>query len=91
LETVLPILVVHCVPPHELDSLDAAPITSLDPLKSPIGGADNDGILPESLALVLSSSLLHTKDLFVVTIQAVKCLVSWKETVDHEESGERCS
>jgi hypothetical protein len=70
----------------ELNSLDAALITRLVPLDSPIGGADNDGVSPESLALVISSSLLHTKDPFVVTIPAVKCLVSWKETVDHEES-----
>jgi hypothetical protein len=68
---------MRCV---ELDSLEAALITSLVPLDGPIGGADTDGVLPESLALLfISSSLLHTKDPFVVTIPAVKRLVRGRE------------
>jgi hypothetical protein len=64
----------------ELDFLEAALITRLVPLDSPIGGADTDGVLSEYLALVfISSSLLHTKDPFVVTIPAVKRLVRGRE------------
>jgi hypothetical protein len=51
-------------------------------LDSPIGGADTNGVLPESLALVfISSSLLHTKDPFIVTIPAVKRLVRGRESL----------
>jgi hypothetical protein len=63
----------------EFDSLEAAVLTRLVPIGGPLGGADTGSVLPESLAFLFISSLLHTKDPFVVTIPAVKSLVRGRE------------
>jgi hypothetical protein len=65
-----------------LESSERSILSGFIPVCSPIAGADTNRILTVDLALILVLvGLLQTKQPFIVTVPAVKCLIARGESV----------